>query len=230
MTDEGSERQAEGRYAFLFADLAGYTALTESHGDAFAADAAADFYERVRRLLTRYGAEEVKCIGDSVRIRVDDAAAAVKLGAEIIEDSGHRHGALAVRVGAHTGPAVERDGDWFGAVVNLAARVAVVAEPGEVLMTDDTLLDTGNEALGLAVQPRGRRRFKNVVEPVAVHALVLSARPGSEQLPVDPVCQMAVDPDQAEGPRNYHGVEYHFCSTECAQVFDRSPDSYTRPR
>ena len=47
-------------------------------------------------------------------------------------------GTLAVRVGAHTGSAVQRDGDWFGAAVNLAARAAATAQRGEILMTEAT--------------------------------------------------------------------------------------------
>src|SRR5438876_605000 len=128
----------ERQHTFLFADLAGFTALTEVHGDEFAADAAAEFRSGVRRLLTEYGAEEVKAIGDAVMVHVPDPADAVRLGVRIIDEVGREHGALAVRVGVHTGTAVRRDGDWFGAGVNLSARVASSAAPGEVLMTAAT--------------------------------------------------------------------------------------------
>ena len=45
------------------------------------------------------------------------------------------HGAPAVRVGLHHGSAVERDGDHFGAAVNIAARISAVATGGEVLLS-----------------------------------------------------------------------------------------------
>jgi class 3 adenylate cyclase len=96
---------------FLFADLAGFTAMTEAHGDVAAADAVAEFFAIVARLLGEHGAEQVKTLGDAVMARVDDAADAVQLGVRVIEDVSERHGALGVRVGLNTGPAVERDGD-----------------------------------------------------------------------------------------------------------------------
>ena len=57
------------------------------------------------------------------------------------------NGGPAVRVGLHHGTAVERDGDYFGAAVNLAARVSAEANGGEVLLTGHTA----------ALAPRGHR-------------------------------------------------------------------------
>jgi len=68
------------RQTFLFADLAGFTALTEAHGDEQAADLVAGFCRTVRGLLPTYNGEEVKEIGDAVMIRVPKAADAVRLG------------------------------------------------------------------------------------------------------------------------------------------------------
>jgi hypothetical protein len=71
-------------------------------------------------------------------LRTADAAAAIRLGLCIVHDVGARHGFPLVRVGMHTGPAVERGGDWFGATVNLAARVSAAAGGGEALLTEAT--------------------------------------------------------------------------------------------
>src|SRR5207244_1035956 len=103
---------------FLFADLAGFTALTEAHGDEQAADLAADFSRQIRQFLADYGATEIKGIGDAVMLRAESAKQAVRLGLRVVQDVGRSHGFPAVRIGMHTGPAVERDGDWFGATVN----------------------------------------------------------------------------------------------------------------
>jgi adenylate cyclase len=54
------------------------------------------------------------------------------------EPLGKQHGFPAVRVGMNTGQALERDGDWFGTTVNIAARVSGIASGGEVLLTDAT--------------------------------------------------------------------------------------------
>ena len=107
-------------HTFLFADLAGFTALTEAHGDEEAADLAAKFFAGVRELLPEYGAEEVKTIGDAVMVRCDRADEAVGLGIRIVEEIGEKSGFPIDRVGMNTGHATKRSGDWFGAAVNIA--------------------------------------------------------------------------------------------------------------
>jgi adenylate cyclase len=215
---------------FLFADLAGFTAMTEAHGDEVAADAVADFCRGVRGLLGEFDAEEIKSIGDAVMLRVPDASAAIELAVRLIAEVGMRHRSLAVRVGAHTGPAVHREGDWFGAAVNLAARVAAVAERGEVLMTEVTRSAAGPALAEYELETRPGRRFKNIAEPVTVYALTLASQPDVADLPIDPVCRMAVDPNESVARRTRDGIEIYFCSEECAAVFDRHPDRYAVER
>src|SRR5215217_8714365 len=123
---------------FLFADLLGFTALTEAHGDEQAADLVGGFCTAVRQLLAAHQAQEVKTIGDALMLRTGDAAAAIRLGLCIVLDVGAQHGFPLVRVGMHTGPAVERGGDWFGTTVNLAARVSAAASGGDALLTAAT--------------------------------------------------------------------------------------------
>jgi adenylate cyclase len=77
-------------HTFVFADLAGFTALTEAHGDEQAAELAADFCDTVRELLPEYGAEEVKTIGDAVMLRCDEPGAAVELGLRLVDEVGAR--------------------------------------------------------------------------------------------------------------------------------------------
>jgi adenylate cyclase len=89
---------------FLFADLAGYTALTEVMGDEEAARVIEGYCRSVRQHLAEYDAREVKSIGDALLIRVPEAQAAVRLGLRIALDVGAQHGFPAVRVGMHYGP------------------------------------------------------------------------------------------------------------------------------
>jgi adenylate cyclase len=208
-------------HTFVFADLAGYSALTEAHGDEQAADTAADFFEIVRSLLPEHDAEEVKVIGDAVLLRVVDPARAAGLAERIVCDHGTRHRALGVRVGMHTGTAVRRNDDWFGSAVNIAARIADMARAGEILCAAAT-----REAIGPAVpfRERGERVLRNLVEPVEVYEFVLTQRAG--RLPMDPVCRMAVDPTLAVGRRAHGGSDYYFCSERCLQAFDRAPETY----
>lgn len=212
-------------HTFLIADLAGFTALTEAHGDDFAADVAEAFIEGMRALLRGHEAHEVKSMGDAVFAHVGDADRALCLAGRVVEDLGARHGALGVRVGVHTGPAVNRGGDWFGAAVNVTARVVAEAQADEALVTSATLAAASDGGAAHRTRPLGPRRLRHVSRPVDLHALELPTRPRSG-LVVDPVCRMAVDPDD-DGPRlRHHGSTLHFCSQECVAIFSRDPVLY----
>jgi adenylate cyclase len=210
---------------FLFADLAGFTALTEAMGDEEAADVAADFWAAVRELLAEHHADEVKTIGDALMLHAHHPGRAVELGVRIVEDVGSRHYFPVVRVGMHTGPAVRRGTDWFGASVNLAARVSAAAGGSEVLLTARTRNAAGPLA-NVELHPRGRRTFKNVAEPVEIYAAARTGAHTETGLPIDPVCRMAVDPEHSAGRLMHDGAEFHFCSLTCAQAFAGDPHRY----
>ena len=218
-----SQRRSARTQTFLFADLAGYSALTEAHGDEHAADVAAEFVRGVRVLLDQHSAEHVKAIGDAVLVRVADPRPGLELARRIICDLGARHRGLGIRVGIHTGTAVERDGDWFGSAVNVAARVSALAEPGEVLLTAATLTAAGPQA---SVRSRGVQQLRNIAEPVEIFALALDAERTGPPLVIDPVCRMAIDPDRAEERITHRGSDYLFCSAECTRAFRRDPERY----
>jgi adenylate cyclase len=152
-------------HTFLFTDLVGFTALTATQGDDRAAEVALELYERVRGLLRDHGAEEIKTIGDALMLRCDDPASAVGLGLAIVRELESLPGFPAVRVGMHTGPAVHRAGDWYGATVNVAARLCAAAAGGEVLVSEATRAAAGR----LRKVDLGERRLhwlRNVTEPI----------------------------------------------------------------
>jgi adenylate cyclase len=123
---------------FVFADLVGYTTLTERCGDEAAVRVAREF-RRVMSLLSRqHGAWHVKSMGDGAMIWVPDAGQAVALAERTLIEVGTRPDLLPVRVGAHTGPAVMCENDWYGGAVNVAARLAGAARPNEALVSDAT--------------------------------------------------------------------------------------------
>ena len=208
---------------FLFADLAGYTAMTEAHGDEHAADLVTEFVSRVRELLDRCGGEEVKLIGDELMARVGDPAAAIAFAVELSDYSMTRHERLAVRVGLHHGPAVRRGDDWFGSTVNVAARVAGLARPGEVLLTAETAKAAG-ELAAVSFVNRREVTLRNVPRPVE---LVTAASDSEvDELVRDPVCQMLIDPRLATERLDRDGVEHWFCSVACRQAFEADPSAY----
>jgi len=124
-------------HTFLFADLVGFTQFTTEHGDDRGADLAVSFHEQVCRLAAELDCHVVKAIGDAVMVRSENGHAALELARRIL-DLAAAEGFPLARVGLDTGPAVERNGDWFGSTVNTASRVASVARAGELLMTERT--------------------------------------------------------------------------------------------
>ena len=161
---EWSDRSGQS-HTFAFADLAGFTALTEAHGDEQAADLAGEFSRTAAELLTRHGAEQIKTIGDALMLRIAEPTDAVTLGLALTSELMAEHGYPAIRVGMHTGPAVERSGDWFGAAVNLAARISGLAAGNEVLLSQATMAQAG-EVDGVRFDERGQQRLRNVSEPI----------------------------------------------------------------
>lgn len=213
---------------FVFADIAGFTALTEAHGDEQAADLVSAFCDAISEKLPATGGVRVKTIGDAVMLAIPDPAEAVHLGLRMTNELMLGHGAPEVRVGLHFGPAVQRFGDYFGAAVNLAARVSAEAKGSEVLLTAVTAaLAPAPE--GVIYEPRGRRTLRNVRDPVELLAAIRSDAAG-ERLPCDPVCRMAVDPDRAAGRLMYDGTAYFFCTLTCAGEFARAPERYVATR
>jgi adenylate cyclase len=210
---------------FLFADIAGFTALTEAHGDEEAANLVGEFSEAVNAELPAYDGAHVKTIGDAILLRIPDPGGAVLLGLRITHELMRGHGAPAVRVGLHHGTAVERAGDYFGAAVNLAARVSAEASGGEVLLTGHTAA-LAPSVEGVYYAPRGRRVLRNVREPVELFAAVRLGATSEAELPIDPVCRMAVDPDDAPGRLMYEGAAYYFCTLTCAAAFARDPERF----
>jgi adenylate cyclase len=208
---------------FLFADLAGYTALTEAHGDEHAADQVDEFVSRVRELLERCDGEEVKLIGDELMARVDDPAAAIEFAVELSDYSMRAHERLAVRVGLHHGSAVRRGDDWFGSTVNVAARVAALARPGEVLLTAETA-DAAGELEEIDFINRREARLKNV--PRAVELVAAASKSELSELVPDPVCRMLIDPKLATESLELDGVEHWFCSSDCRAAFEADPSAY----
>ena len=156
---------------FLFADLAGFTALTAQRGDDAAATVAGEFRRTMCALSRRHGAFEVKSLGDGMMIWSPDAGRATALAAAVVAEVGTRDDLLPVRVGVHTGPAVTRGCDWYGHAVNVAARLATEACPNEALVS----AATREAALGRPLPRLDRPRdlaLRGLERPVAAWRLV----------------------------------------------------------
>lgn len=204
---------------FAFVDMAGFTALTEQQGDEDAADLATMFADITREALSE-GDRLVKTIGDAVLITSPNPEACLSLIERLLTQAAAEPRLPMLRAGLHHGDAVARDGDVFGAAVNLAARVAAEAHPAEVLGTAP-IADAARN-LGIPVIDIGEVALKNVRRPTLLYSMALML--GAGDTPIDPVCRHHVDRRAAAGRLRYQNREYWFCSLTCAAAFASNPE------
>ncbi len=141
------------RVAIAFADLAGYTRLTEEEGEEQAVDAVEQFIDSVEQSLPTE-ARVIKTIGDEVMIVGSDAAALTRWA---VDFQALRSTRPWPRIGIHFGQTLYRDGDYFGREVNQAARVAARAAGSEVLVTRPVVEQASDD---LEFDPIGQVRLK----------------------------------------------------------------------
>ena len=128
------------RVAIAFADLAGYTRLTEEEGEQTAVDAVERFVEAVEVTLPEE-ARVIKTIGDEVMIVGSDPTTLIDWAVGFQRLQVERP---LPRIGIHYGVALYRDGDYFGRDVNIASRVAARSAGGEVLATRPVVEQAGS--------------------------------------------------------------------------------------
>ncbi|MHB8693217.1 MAG: adenylate/guanylate cyclase domain-containing protein [Solirubrobacteraceae bacterium] len=155
---------------FVFADLVGYTELTDRRGDEAAARVAREFRRTMCALSREHGAWQVKSMGDGVMIWAPDAGRAMTLAAHTVEEVGSRDDLLPVRVGVHTGSALMRGCDWYGSAVNVAARLATEAAPNEALVSAATR-DAARGAHAAMLSGRRELTLRGVARPVSAWRL-----------------------------------------------------------
>ena len=119
------------RVAIAFADLTGYTRMTEEEGELSALDAVERFVEAVEVTLPD-DARIIKTIGDEAMIIGSDAAALTDWAVGFQAMQTERP---LPRIALHCGVALFRDGDYYGRDINIASRVAARSAGGEVLVT-----------------------------------------------------------------------------------------------
>lgn len=212
---------------FMFADIAGFTALTEAHGDADASQLARRFETLVRQRLPA-GARLVKMMGDAAMIVADDELSAVLMARDLLTAVDELPGRPAVRIGIHCGDAVERDGDYWGHAVNVAARLAARAGPCEILTTDavKASTDASSAPSDLIYEPLGRQQLRNVSEALELFAIHAECA----EFPTDPVCRMRLSGSEGMATIQFEGRAYHFCSLDCTRKFSASPSAYATER
>ncbi len=209
------------KLSVMFADVSGFTALAEAHGDELATEILDRFVDEVATTAVHQRVEVVKSIGDGFLLTSPSTERATAAALELLQRTNALHHYPALHIGLHSGEVTIRNKDVFGRTVNLAARVACEAGPDQILTTSEVV--RGGLPEGATAQSVGMRMLRHVPAPVELFAL--KGSPASEKA-IDPVCHMKVAPSEATGRRTVADTTYYFCSPRCERAFDRSPRRY----
>jgi adenylate cyclase len=162
----GLYQRAERTPTICFVDLTGYTRLTEEQGDEMAARLASRLNTLVDGVALRYGGRPVRWLGDGGMFLFSESTAAVRAALEMSE-AAPAAGLPTTHVGIQSGPVVFQDGDVYGRTVNVASRIADVAESGDVLTTEKTMRQV--EADDIEWVLVGPAELKGVAAPVTLY-------------------------------------------------------------
>jgi|SRR6476646_1562260 len=171
-----AESQDRGRgkvdVAILFTDLVGFSSWALEAGDRAALQLLREVGEAIEPPMLERQGEVVKRLGDGLMAAFWDAPRAVEAAFAAVERlapievGGYRP---QLRTGIHLGRPRKLGGDYFGVDVNVAARLADAAKPGEILISDRTL-----ETLGAEATAATKRRFSAKGAPAGMAAYALS--------------------------------------------------------
>lgn len=160
--------------AAVFADLSGFTRLTEESGDEAAADVALAFAQLVTDVASHHRGSVVKLLGDGVLLHFVDPADAVRASLEVVERA-PADGLPPTHIGVDAGPMLYDQGDYFGRTVNLAARIAAHAPAGRVYV-GDAVLDAVTQD-GFHLSEVGPAELKGIAETVTLYEARRAAPP-----------------------------------------------------
>jgi adenylate cyclase len=212
----------EVEVALLMADLSGYTALTEAHGNLDAAQVLRRYVELAGGALVP-GARLVERVGDELVVAAARARDAVETALRLRAAITGEPRFPIVRAGVHLGTVLEEGGRLVGGALNIAARVVGRARAGQILCTRP-VVDAAGAVPGVRFRALGPARLRNVPHPLELYEVEggEAARAGT----IDPVCRMQVDPATAAARAVVGGRAYHFCSVACRDAFVADPDAY----
>jgi adenylate cyclase len=160
--------------AIVFADVSGFTRLTQAMGDQEGARMAVRLGELADATARRHGGRLVKLLGDGALIRFDEPSDAVLAALDLVDEA---PGAdlPPVHVGIHAGPLIVRDGDVYGHTVNVASRVGATAGPGEIVVTTEVVSHV-TASTPVTFVSIGPAVLKGVAEELELHRVAREPR------------------------------------------------------
>jgi adenylate cyclase len=159
LAQAGLHSRLERPPTICFLDITGYSRLTQERGDDAAAELASTVARLVERSSVRHGGKPIKWLGDGVMFYFRDCGPSVRSALEMVDWLASA-GLPPAHVGLHTGPVLFQAGDYFGQTVNVTARIAEFARPGEVLVSQ--LVADGTDDAAVAFQAIGPIELKGM--------------------------------------------------------------------
>ncbi|RJS46605.1 adenylate/guanylate cyclase domain-containing protein [Nocardioides cavernaquae] len=154
-----------------FADLVGFTALSNELGEDRIGDLVEIFESRCHDVVTVSGGRLIKSLGDSVLFVAESPEVAMDIADGIVKMIGRDERMPDVRIGMASGPVSTRLGDVFGPAVNMAARLTAVARRNRIIIDDRTAELLPQEHFEVRRLPARPLRGFGLVEPVTVRRL-----------------------------------------------------------
>lgn len=203
-----------------FIDLAGFSAIADVYGDASAMSILDLFEGLVRQALTGH-APPIKWIGDEAMLSFPGPEQALQALGNLLRACREEPRLPLTRAAVNHGSCIHRAGDIFGSTVNIAARMAALAQPGQLLATRPV----ADAAMGHGIQVRslGKVALRSVANEVALYEIELAT--SADPTWIDPVCKMHAPfaPYRRAAPDGPW-----FCSPRCEEAYRRSPRTYVR--
>jgi class 3 adenylate cyclase len=166
-----AERPERAGRAFMFTDIVRSTDLVGVIGDEAWENLLGWHDQTLRSLFASHGGAVAHHTGDGFFVSFEDAGSALRCSVAIqraLAEHRRAHGfALQVRIGVHSGEATRRGQDYGGGEVHKAARIAALAEGGEILVSQETLA----EADGFQAGAPREVNLKGFPEPIRVASL-----------------------------------------------------------
>jgi adenylate cyclase len=178
----GFEEGTSPIMAVGFADMVGFTMLSQHLNDDELAAVVSRFEQLAHDTVVALGGRVVKMIGDEAMFVVNTATAAAEIGLSLAETYAGDELLSDVRVSLAIGPVLVQDGDFYGPVVNLASRLVGVANPGTVLISDDlrTALE-GEGAAGFTTRALRVRTLRDIGRVQVWKLSRAGTEPGAER-------------------------------------------------
>lgn len=148
--------------AIGFCDIAGFTRLSQELEDLELARTVDRFESGAYDTIAGEGGRVVKVIGDEVMFVTTAPAAAAEIGLKLAHQFAEDEMVPEVRVGLAYGPALPREGDFLGSTVNLASRIATIAQPSSVVVSDEFASELGTNGAFRAKPIRTPYRLKGI--------------------------------------------------------------------